>query len=172
MSYETDSYSEFSSEECVSDSSVEQFKLSDAWGITVIAMVPTTLLVLMHGLMYSHIKLAECNNLSDWANDLNALVLITGLFRVAIKLVQEWNDNRRRAKFNSMTPPLNWWVEALDIATKLLSLGTIVLFVMMWIEQGSDSKPFAVTQSVFAIVAFLELAWFTMMQCAYIVNNK
>jgi hypothetical protein len=166
------SYSELTTEDYdSSSSSVEPYKKSDAWILTLISLLPTMTLVLMHVLMYSHIELAECNNLSDWANDLNTLVFGIGLFRVALKLVQEWNDNRRRAKFNLRTPPLNWWVEALDIATKLISLGTIVLFAMMWIEQGKDSKPFAVTQSVFAVFALVELTWMTLLQCSYIVTQ-
>lgn len=136
--------------------------------MAVSLQIPLITLLVFHCLLYTHIELAECNNLSYRANDLNLLLFALGVFRFLVKVVQESVDLRRRNKLQMGLPPLNWCCELPHLFAHVLGFATFAVFIWMWIEQGSDSKPFVVTQSVFALVLAFNLFCDVGLQVSYI----
>jgi hypothetical protein len=130
--------------------------------------IPLAVLTVFHCLLFAHIELAECNKLSDLANNLNLLLFGLGAFRFLVKIAQESVDVCRRNKLEMRLPPLGWCWELPHMFAHVLGFCVVGVFIWLWIEQGSDSKPFVVTQSVFALVLVWNLFCDISLQVCYI----
>ena len=116
------------------------------------------LVLLFHVLVYAHIALAECNYLSELAKVLNTLLFMSGVSGFVVKWIQVCNDVGRHDTSQKQHTPPNRGIVSLHA---LLFFGGVInlgLFVWMWVEQGVDSKPFVVTQTLFAVFALLQLS--------------